>query len=170
MSDERRHLIAGERATLDPFIALPDDGVSPRDQRDLMERPFFSLAKSKRTKPILYKAGDTEVEVYAVPEFGMATIWDADVLTWAATQIVEAADKGLRTSRFVRFTPYQLLVATGRGTGFRQYKLLKRALQRLRSTAVKTTIRHGENWRRQQSRRQHQCRWPQKPRTGGQNE
>jgi len=128
MSDERRHLIAGERATLDPFIALPDDGVSPRDQRDLMERPFFSLAKSKRTKPILYKAGDTEVEVYAVPEFGMATIWDADVLTWAATQIVEAAGKGLRTSRFVRFTPYQLLVATGRGTGFRQYTSSSSAL------------------------------------------
>jgi len=150
MSGERRRLITGERATLDPFIALPDDGVSPRDQRDLMERPFFSLAKSKRTKPILYKAGDTQVQVHAVPEFGMATIWDADVLIWAATQIVEAADKGLGTSRFVRFTPYQLLMATGRGTGFRQYKLLKGALQRLQSTVVKTTIRHGESWRRQQ--------------------
>jgi plasmid replication initiation protein len=150
MSGERRRLIIGERATLDPFIALPDDGVSPRDQRDLMERPFFSLAKSKRTKPILYKAGDTQVQVHAVPEFGMATIWDADVLIWAATQIVEAADKGLGTSRFVRFTPYQLLMATGRGTGFRQYKLLKGALQRLQSTVEKTTIRHGENWRRQQ--------------------
>jgi len=134
MSGERRQLIVGERATLDPFIASPDDGVSPRDQRDLMERPFFSLAKSKRTKPILYKTGDTQVQVHAVPEFGMATIWDADVLIWAATQIVEATDQGLRTSRFFRFTPYQLLIATGRGTGFRQYKLLKGALQRLQST------------------------------------
>jgi plasmid replication initiation protein len=50
MSGERRRLIIGERATLDPFIALPDDGVSPRDQRDLMERPFFSLAKSNGEK------------------------------------------------------------------------------------------------------------------------
>jgi plasmid replication initiation protein len=139
-----------ERTTLDPFIALPEDGVSPRDQRDLMERPFFSLAKNKRTKPILYKAGDTEVQVYALPEYGMATIWDADVLIWAATQIVAAADQGLRTSRFFRFTPYQLLTATQRGTGLRQYKLLRGALQRLQATVVVTTIRQAENWRRQQ--------------------
>jgi len=150
MTGERQRVVMGERATLDPFIALPDDGVNPRDQRDLMERPFFSLAKSKRTKPIFYKAGNTEVQVYALQEYGMATIWDADVLIWAATQIVEAADHGLRTSRFFRFTPYQLLVATDRGTGFRRYKLLKGALQRLQSTVVLTTIRQGENWRRQQ--------------------
>ncbi|MGK9235767.1 replication initiator protein A [Inquilinus limosus] len=139
-----------ERATLDPFVALPEDGVSPRDQRDLMERPFFSLAKVRRTRPILYKAGETEVQIYAVPEHGMATIWDADILIWAATQIVEAADHGLRTSRFLRFTPYQILRATGRDTGFRQYRLLKAALQRLQSTVVLTTIRQGPNWRRHQ--------------------
>ena len=139
-----------ERTTLDPFEALPEDGVSPRDQRDLMERPFFSLAKGRRTQPILYEAGETEVQIYAVPEHGMATIWDADILIWAATQIVEAADHGLRTSRFLRFTPYQILRATGRGTGFRQYRLLKAALQRLQSTVVLTTIRQGPNWRRHQ--------------------
>ncbi|OWJ64629.1 replication initiator protein A [Inquilinus limosus] len=139
-----------ERTTLSPFVALPEDGVSPRDQRDLMERPFFSLAKGRRTRPILYKAGETEVQIYAVPEHGMATIWDADILIWAATQIVEAADHGLRTSRFLRFTPYQILRATGRDTGFRQYRLLKAALQRLQSTVVLTTIRQGPNWRRHQ--------------------
>jgi plasmid replication initiation protein len=67
----------GERATLDPFDA-PAGDVPPRDQRDLMERPFFSLAKTKRVQPILYKSGATEVEVYALPDHGMATIWDAD--------------------------------------------------------------------------------------------
>ena len=150
MSNRHRRQALSERTTLDPFIALPNDDVNPRDQRELMERPFFSLAKNKRTKPILYKAGDTEVQVYALPEYGMATIWDADVLIWAATQIVAAADQGLRTSRFFRFTPYQLLTATRRGTGFRQYKLLRGALQRLQATVVLTTIRQGENWRRQQ--------------------
>jgi len=39
----------------------------------------------------------------------MATIWDADVLIWAASQIVRAENLGLATSRFFRFTPYQLL-------------------------------------------------------------
>ena len=145
----RRRLGQSERATLDPFEALTGE-VRPRDQRDLMERPFFSLAKRKRTEPILYKAGDTEVQVYAVPEHGMATIWDADILIWAASQIVEALDRGLPTSRFFRFTPYQLLTSIGRATGNREYQLLKGALARLQSTTIRTTIRQGEHWRRQQ--------------------
>jgi plasmid replication initiation protein len=149
MAGEPTRLRRSERASLDPFEALAGD-LPPRDQRDLMERPFFSLAKAKRVQPILYKAGTTEVQVYAVPEHGMATIWDADVLIWAASQILTAQDRGLSTSRFFRFTPYQLLTAIGRDTGNRNYLLLKGALTRLQSTVIRTTIRQGEHWRRQQ--------------------
>jgi plasmid replication initiation protein len=145
----RRLITPSERSKLDPFVVATGD-ASPRDQRDLMERPFFSLAKAKRTAPILYEAGGVRVEVFAVPEHGMATIWDADVLIWAASQIVEAENLGFKTSRFLRFTPYQLLVAIGRETGSRDYKLLKGALTRLQSTVIRTTIRHGEQWRRHQ--------------------
>ena len=134
---------------LDPFVVATGD-ASPRDQRDLMERPFFSLAKAKRIAPILYEAGDVRVEVHAVPEHGMATIWDADVLIWAASQLVEAENLGLRTSRFLRFRPYQLLLSIGRQTGARDYKLLKGALSRLQATVIRTTIRNGEHWRRHQ--------------------
>ena len=144
-----RHLISSERSTLAPFVVATGD-ASPRDQRDLMERPFFSLAKARRTAPILYEAGDIRVEVYAVPEHGMATIWDADVLIWAASQIVEAENRGFKTSRFLRITPYQLLIAIGRQTGSRDYKLLKGAFTRLQSTVIRTTIRGGEHWRRHQ--------------------
>jgi plasmid replication initiation protein len=143
-------LAGSERARLDAFVALADDGISPRDQRDLMSHPFFSLAKGRRAAPILYEAGGIRVEVRGFPEHGIATIWDADVLIWAASQIVEAADQGLRTSRFFRFRPYQLLLAIGRGPGQSQYVRLKQALQRLQSTVVLTTIRHGINWRRMQ--------------------
>ncbi|QPF95374.1 replication initiator protein A [Bradyrhizobium commune] len=145
----RRLITPSERSKLDPFVVATGD-ASPRDQRDLMERPFFSLAKAKRTTPILYEAGDIRVEVYAVPEHGMATIWDADVLIWAASQIVEAENLGLKTSRFLRFTPYQLLTAVGRQTGARDYKLLKGALARLQATVIRTTIRQGKHWRRHQ--------------------
>jgi plasmid replication initiation protein len=145
----RRLIPPSERSKLDPFVIATGD-ASPRDQRDLMERPFFSLAKGKRTRPILYQAGDVRVEVYAVPEHGMATIWDADVLIWAASQIVEAENLGLKTSRFLRFTPYQLLIAVGRQTGARDYKLLKGALSRLQATVIRTSIRQGEHWRRHQ--------------------
>ncbi|MGY3441294.1 replication initiator protein A [Bradyrhizobium sp. USDA 4473] len=144
-----RAITASERSKLEPFVVATGD-ASPRDQRDLMERPFFSLAKTRRTIPILYETGGVRVEVYAVPEHGMATIWDADVLIWAASQIVEAEDLGFKTSRFLRFTPYQLLTAIGRQTGARDYKLLKGALARLQSTVVRTSIRNGEHWRRHQ--------------------
>jgi plasmid replication initiation protein len=147
--DSQRLTRGGERQRLDPFVIATGD-ASPRDQRDLMERPFFSLAKAKRIAPILYEAGGQRVEVHAMPEHGMATIWDADVLIWAASQIVEAENHGLRTSRFLRFTPYQLLQAVGRATGAREYRLLKGALARLQSTVIRTTIRHGEHWRRHQ--------------------
>ena len=138
-----------ERSRLDPFVVATGD-APPRDQRDLMERPFFSLAKTPRTKPILYKAADIEVQVFGMPEHGMATIWDADVLIWAASQIVAAENDGLTTSRFVRFTPYHLLRAIGRPTGNHQYRLLKAALARLQSTVIATTIRNGPHWRRRQ--------------------
>ena len=54
-----------------------------------MERPFFSLAKRQRLKPIAYVSpnGEVFVKVLPNPEFGMATIWDADILIWAASII-----------------------------------------------------------------------------------
>ena len=68
--------------------------IAPRDAQDLMAYPFFSLAKSRRTKPIDFRAGDVSVRVDADHAIGMATIWDADILIWAASQIVEARDAG----------------------------------------------------------------------------
>jgi plasmid replication initiation protein len=119
-----------ERARLDAFTVTGDD-IRLRDQRDLMERPFFSLSKSRRTAPILYKVSDVEVQVFGMPEHGMATIWDADILIWAASQIVEARDAGLRTSRLMAATPYEILTYIGRGTSLRDYQRLKAALDRL---------------------------------------
>ena len=66
----------------------------------------------------------------------MATIWDADVLIWAASQIVEARDGGLQTSRLMAATPYEILTFVGRGTSARDYDRLKAALDRLQSTTV----------------------------------
>ena len=144
MADHHR-LKTGERAILDPFDA-PAGDVPPRDHR----RPFFSLAKTKRVQPVLYKSGTTDVQVHGLPDHGMATIWNADVLIWAASQILAAIDRGISGSRFFRLTPCRLLSAIGRATGTREYQLLKSALSRLQSTVIRTTIRHGEHWHRQQ--------------------
>ena len=52
----------------------------------------------QRTPPIDFQPGEIAIQVEATAEHGMATIWDADVLIWAASQIVEAQDRGA-TSR-----------------------------------------------------------------------
>src|SRR6266853_1112388 len=67
--ERRRAPRQSERTRLDPFVAIGGD-ASPRDQRDLMERPFFSLSKSPRTKPILYRANVVEVQVFGIPWHG----------------------------------------------------------------------------------------------------
>ena len=118
-----------------------------RDQKDTMERPFFSLAKSKRTKPILYKAGNTEVQVYALQEYGMATIWDADILIYCASMLADIQRRGINDiPRTLHIMPYDLLRAIGRPTTGRAYELLGQALDRLVATTVKTNIR-AENRR-----------------------
>lgn len=113
-----------------------------------MAYPFFSLSKSHRIAPIDFAAGNVSIRVEAVPDHGMATIWDADILIWAASQIVEARDAGLRTSRLMGATPYEILTFIGRGTSLRDYQRLKAALDRLQSTTVCTSIRQPAEGRR----------------------
>ena len=73
-----RHPIDPQLDFFIPFIAA----LPLRDQRDTMERPFFSLAKRKRLAPIDYENRDGSVWVRVQPhqDYGMATIWNADIL------------------------------------------------------------------------------------------
>lgn len=118
-----------------------------------MTYPFFSLAKTHRTTPIDFRMNEIAIRVEAVAEHGMATIWDADVLIWAASQIVEARDAGLRTSRLMAARPREILTFTGRGTSARDYHRLKAALDRLQSTTIATSLRQIHE------RRMHRFSW-----------
>ena len=138
----RHHRPPSERAQLKLFRALPGD-LAPRDAQDLMAYPFFSLAKTHRTTPIDFRMNEIAIRVEAVPEHGMATIWDADVLIWAASQIVAARDAGMVTSRLLAATPREILTFTGRGTSARDYHRLKAAFDRLQSTTVATSLRQA---------------------------
>src|SRR4051794_15159802 len=84
-----------------------------RDQRETMERPFFSLSKRKRMKPIDYRSPDGKLWIKVSPhqDHGMATIWDADVLIWATSQIVEAQRRGNRPRGQRAFRPLGRLPA-----------------------------------------------------------
>jgi plasmid replication initiation protein len=132
----------------DLFLPYLED-LPLRDQREMMERPFFSLAKTKRVKAIDYTAPDGKlwVNVSANPQYGMATIWDADILIYCASMIADMARRGVNdVPRTLHIMPYDLLRAIGRPTTGRAYELLGQALDRLVATTVKTNIR-AENRR-----------------------
>ena len=122
----------------------------PRDQREMMERPFFSLARGKRTAPIDYRspAGDVRVLVEGDPALGMATIRDADVLIHLISLIAACARAGEAPPAAFLLRPRALLRAIGRGTTGESYRLLEGALDRLRTTRVTTTIRAGSEGKR----------------------
>jgi plasmid replication initiation protein len=115
-----------------------------RDQRETMERPFFSLSKRKRLTSINYESADGTIWVKVQPhqDFGMATIWDADILIWAVSVIIDMQNRGLDDiPRTLHFHPYDLLRAVNRDTGGADYELLKGALSRLQATIIRTNIR-----------------------------
>lgn len=135
------------------FFVPAGSSIAPRDAQELMAWPFFSLAKTKRVTPIDFRMGAVSILVEATAEHGMATIWDADILIWIASQIVEARDAGRSTSRLIAATPYEILAFTGRGKGKASYERLKAALDRLQSTTIATTIRQPS------ARRRHRFSW-----------
>jgi plasmid replication initiation protein len=141
-----------ESRQLDLFVSAGGD-IAARDAQDLMAWPFFSLAKTKRVRPIDFRMGETSILVEATAEHGMATIWDADVLIWVASQIVEARDAGRATSRLIAASPHEILAFTRRGTGKASYERLKAGLDRLQSTTIATSIRQRD------ARRRHRFSW-----------
>ena len=145
MTQARREAVSERFELFLPYLA----DLPLRDQREMMERPFFSLAKSKRVRPIDYRSPDGKlwVHVSGNPDYGMATIWDADILIYCASMLADMARRGINdVPRKLHLMPYDLLRAIGRQPTGRAYELLGQALDRLVSTTVKTNIR-AENRR-----------------------
>ncbi len=145
----RRHHF--ERDQLELLRALPGD-LAPRNAQDLIAYSCFSLAKTNRIVPIDCRAGANSIRIEAVPECCMATIWEADVLIWRASQIVEARDSGLKTSRLMAASPYESPTFASRGMSARDNDRLKAGLERLQSTNAPTSIR-------QPTDRRHRFSW-----------
>jgi len=117
------------------------DNIAMRALREVMERPFFALSNKPRSKPIIYKTSGAEVTISGGEPYGIATIYDHDILMWLVSQIVEAKDRGEETSPQLYFTPYDCLRGIQRRTGGSEYQLLAKSIQRLANTHIMTDIR-----------------------------
>ncbi len=123
------------------FTPVISQMVPAKDQQDIMQYPFFSLSKRKRTTPIEYDDGNVYIKVLGTEEKGIANIFDADVLIFIASQLMEAINKNQPTSPEIRVSKYQLLEFVGKATGGKSYQQLEKSLDRLQETSIETSIR-----------------------------
>lgn len=115
-----------------------------KDDQELMARPYFSLQKQPRMEPIVYEDKKNGISMRISPgEQGIATIWDKDILIYCASYIMDRKERGLSVDRKIRFSMYDCLTLTGRGTGKQAYELFKDAAFRLRSTTITTNVQAG---------------------------
>jgi len=150
-ADTHQTVIAGRRVQFEMLFTLPDfSDISLRDYQETRQRPFFSLSKNKRNKPIDYVSPDKSVTVHvsANPEYGMATIWDADIMIYLASHLNELRERGDNDlSPTIRLQPGDLLKRICWGSSGRAYERLVGALDRLQATTIKTNIRANSKTR-----------------------
>jgi len=122
--------------------------ASPRDDLASMESPVFSL--SKNPDRTIRKYEHNGVTLTVTPSMlGMANIWDKDILIYCTSQLIAGINLGREPSQTVRITGYDLLKATNRHTGGKDYDRLEQAFERLAGTRLKTNIETGDNRDRQ---------------------
>lgn len=142
---ELKTALKERKVQFEMFFTLPDfSDISLRDYQETMQRPFFSLSKRKRIKPIDYTSPDKSVSVHVSPNpaYGMATIWDADIMIYLASHLNELRERGANDlSPVIRLQPGDLLKRICWGTSGRAYERLVNALDRLQATTIKTNIR-----------------------------
>ena len=112
-----------------------------KDDRHSMEHPMFSLAKNPDLKIIRYEHNGNTVTT-APGAYGLATIWDKDILIYAVSQLIAAKNADRKDlSPTVRLDAYDLLVSTNRQTGGGDYDQLQKAFERLPGMRITTDIR-----------------------------
>ena len=125
---------------LELFSAMFTD-IATRDARETMEVPFLSLSKKPRFEPIRFESEGLSVTVTGGKPYGIANIWDWDLVLWLLSQIRHSLDLGLPASRRVRFHRQQFLKDARRANGGASYARLEETIARLKNTTVVTTIR-----------------------------
>jgi plasmid replication initiation protein len=135
---DRPRLLPDRHPVRDFFIAEILDWALKGD-RHSMEHPMFSLSKTPDRHIRHYEHNGISVTI-APSAYGLANIWDKDILLYCISVLMEGINQGREISRTIRLTAYNLLVTTNRTTGGRSYDELKSALERLRGTSISTNI------------------------------
>lgn len=129
------HLSEDKHPQKDFFIADIFDAVSFKDEIATMEHPLFAL-RAGDSKTRHYEHNGVSIKVVAPTEYGLATIHDKDIWIYCISKLVQAINEGEDPNPIVRFTIYDYLVTTNRGTSGQYYENTKNALDRLKNTGL----------------------------------
>ena len=126
------------------IIQYPDNPV--RDVIDLMEFPFVALSKN-RINPLVYESEDKTQKVVISGHRGqfIASIYDWDIILIVAGKIQELLNNGSDIpSRKITIPRHELLKALHRQGGRKEQKDLEKSLDRLKTTAINTTVNNKD--------------------------
>lgn len=113
-----------------------------KDDLASMDVPIFSLSKNGDTKIRKFIRGNRSTTI--IPSsVGAATVFDKDLLIYAASQIIEAKNQGKPVSRTVRVESYDFLVATERSDGGAAFDNIIDMLRRLKGTNIESSVPTG---------------------------
>lgn len=133
------HLAPVKHPQKDFFIADLFDSISFQSDLASMEHPLFAL-KAGDKKERFYEYKNISIIVAPSAKYGLATIHDKDIWIYCVSKLMQAMYEGEEITRTVRFTIYDYLITTNRGTSGEYYEKAKDALDRLRSTTITTNI------------------------------
>lgn len=132
------HLRPERHPQLDFFVADILD-AHPRDDMGSMEHPVFALRSGDR-RIVRYEHRGSKIEIQPSVK-GRATQFDKDLWIYCISQMVAALDRGRQdVGPTVRFTAYDFLLTTNRGTSGRDYERMAHMLERLAGTRIQTDI------------------------------
>jgi plasmid replication initiation protein len=113
-------------------------------ERTLLEYPLFDVSKSAKKRKLSYERDGVSIEIKAVEGEGIATIYDKDVILYAASLIRDQIKNGLTPEKEVRFTAYDFQRICGRDNAGDSYDRISAALERLKGTLIRTNIEIGK--------------------------
>lgn len=125
------------------FFICDFGDVIPKSDIASMEHPLFTLSTKPDVAIRVYEHNGNSVRI-TPSALGLATIHDKDILIYCISQLMAGINSGKEPNRTVSIKAHDLLVTTNRGTGGREYVLLRQAFDRLRGTTITTNIKTND--------------------------
>jgi plasmid replication initiation protein len=114
-----------------------------KNERTLMVYSWFALTREKQTELPLYYDGKVRIEVTGTEKYGVANIWDAELVIYIASIIQDKINKGEAVSNAVSFTAHDFFRVVGTKPNGSAYDRLEESLVRLKGTMIRTNIETG---------------------------